>query len=362
MRCWASRSCCATSDGRRRRGLRQRWLGHIDEAGRHLLALIDDVLDLSRAGRRRPAPEPAAGGAGELVAATPAAGGARGAHAPGGAGGHPAAGRRGAGRPAAAAPGAAEPAVQRHQVQPPGRPRAGVGAARAGGRLQVADTGRGIDAAVAAATPSSPSTAWAPKAWASKARASGWPSPRRWSSRCTAASRCSSRRRGLGLRTVTLPRASAAAGRQPAPATAGAPHRRRCGARRRLTRPPGPRALHRGQRGQRAAGARGAGAARLGALETAADGRSGLQRARRQPDLVLLDMQLPDMDGIAVLQALRADPATAACAAWRCRPMPCPRTSPPRGPPAPSTTGPSRSACPNFSSSSRSCCGRRDPV
>jgi len=29
-----------------------------------------------------------------------------------------------------------------------------------------------------------------------------------------------------------------------------------------------------------------------------------------RPDLVLLDMQLPDVDGIAVLDALRADPAT----------------------------------------------------
>ncbi len=44
----------------------------------------------------------------------------------------------------------------------------------------------------------------------------------------------------------------------------------------------------------------------------AADGRSGLALARReQPALVLLDMQLPDMDGSAVLAALRQDPATA---------------------------------------------------
>jgi hypothetical protein len=60
-------------------------------------------------------------------------------------------------------------------------------------------------------------------------------------------------------------------------------------------------------------------------LETAADGRSGLQRAREwQPDLVLLDMQLPDMDGIAVMRALRADPATAAlrCVALSANAMP----------------------------------------
>ncbi|MFN2564981.1 MAG: response regulator [Gemmatimonadaceae bacterium] len=31
-----------------------------------------------------------------------------------------------------------------------------------------------------------------------------------------------------------------------------------------------------------------------------------------RPDLVLMDIQLPDMDGVAVLRALRADPRTAA--------------------------------------------------
>jgi PAS domain S-box-containing protein len=47
-------------------------------------------------------------------------------------------------------------------------------------------------------------------------------------------------------------------------------------------------------------------------LRIAADGRSGLAEARRAPPaLVLLDMQLPDMDGLAVLDALRADPRTA---------------------------------------------------
>ena len=48
-------------------------------------------------------------------------------------------------------------------------------------------------------------------------------------------------------------------------------------------------------------------------LVTAADGRSGLEAARRhRPTLVLLDMQLPDMDGLTLLQQLRADPLTAA--------------------------------------------------
>jgi len=47
-------------------------------------------------------------------------------------------------------------------------------------------------------------------------------------------------------------------------------------------------------------------------LEVAKDGRSGVRRAIEQvPHLVLVDMQLPDIDGLAVLRALRADPATA---------------------------------------------------
>lgn len=47
-------------------------------------------------------------------------------------------------------------------------------------------------------------------------------------------------------------------------------------------------------------------------LHLAADGASGLAAAHRErPALVLLDMQLPDMDGLLVLAQLRADPATA---------------------------------------------------
>ncbi|MBL8345655.1 MAG: PAS domain-containing protein [Rubrivivax sp.] len=47
-------------------------------------------------------------------------------------------------------------------------------------------------------------------------------------------------------------------------------------------------------------------------LTVAADGASGLALALRDPpELVLLDMQLPDMDGFSVLRGLRAQPRTA---------------------------------------------------
>ena len=43
----------------------------------------------------------------------------------------------------------------------------------------------------------------------------------------------------------------------------------------------------------------------------AVDGASGLEQAHQlQPDVLLLDMQLPDMDGLQVLKRLKQDPAT----------------------------------------------------
>jgi CheY-like chemotaxis protein len=47
-------------------------------------------------------------------------------------------------------------------------------------------------------------------------------------------------------------------------------------------------------------------------VETAADGRAGLDSARTfGPDIVLTDWMMPEMDGPALVGALRADPALA---------------------------------------------------
>src|SRR5437867_8873029 len=44
---------------------------------------------------------------------------------------------------------------------------------------------------------------------------------------------------------------------------------------------------------------------------TASGGRDGVESARtRQPDAILLDVMMPDLDGPATLAELRADPAT----------------------------------------------------
>jgi CheY-like chemotaxis protein len=61
------------------------------------------------------------------------------------------------------------------------------------------------------------------------------------------------------------------------------------------------------------------------ALSIAVDGASGVEKAARLlPDLILLDMQLPDFDGFEVLRRLRAAPTTAAipCIALSANAMP----------------------------------------
>jgi hypothetical protein len=60
-------------------------------------------------------------------------------------------------------------------------------------------------------------------------------------------------------------------------------------------------------------------------LDEADDGASGIHSAREyRPDLILIDMQLPDFDGLEVLRRLRADPSTAAipCIALSANAMP----------------------------------------
>jgi len=45
-------------------------------------------------------------------------------------------------------------------------------------------------------------------------------------------------------------------------------------------------------------------------VRTAAHGPSGLFAAKRdQPDLILLDIMMPEMDGLAVVRKIRAEPA-----------------------------------------------------
>jgi CheY-like chemotaxis protein len=45
-------------------------------------------------------------------------------------------------------------------------------------------------------------------------------------------------------------------------------------------------------------------------VTSAESGRQGLEQARKvQPDAILLDVEMPEMDGFAVCQKLKADPA-----------------------------------------------------
>ncbi|HEX4352799.1 MAG TPA: ATP-binding protein, partial [Polyangiales bacterium] len=46
-------------------------------------------------------------------------------------------------------------------------------------------------------------------------------------------------------------------------------------------------------------------------VEEATDGASGLSRARERPDLIILDIRMPDISGLEVCRRLKADPHTA---------------------------------------------------
>jgi len=47
-------------------------------------------------------------------------------------------------------------------------------------------------------------------------------------------------------------------------------------------------------------------------VDVAADGLAALEKARTgHPDIIFLDLRLPKMDGLSVLEALRGDPVTA---------------------------------------------------
>ena len=46
-------------------------------------------------------------------------------------------------------------------------------------------------------------------------------------------------------------------------------------------------------------------------VDVAADGLTALEKARTQhPDIIFLDIRLPKLDGLGVLEALRQDPST----------------------------------------------------
>jgi PAS domain S-box-containing protein len=295
--------------------LRRRWLDHVDVAGHHLLALIDDVLDLSRldAGQMRISPQAVA--LEPLVRST-----------------LPLVEQQAAGQGVAvAASGALAGVVQADPVRlrqvllnllsnaikynhDGGRVQVATQANDDGWRLLVADTGRGIDA-------ESLRLLFEPfqrlDADASGIRGSGIG---------LAVSRALVQQMGGRIEvdstpgqgsvfSVLLPgtnSAGAAAGLPPAPAPAAAARTARV-----LYIEDNPvnallvRELLRPHDGIR--------------LEVAADGRSGLALARDwQPHLLLLDMQLPDIDGIEVLRCLRQDPATAAlrCVALSANAMP----------------------------------------
>ena len=298
---------------------RQRWLGHIQDAGRHLLSLIDDVLDLSRAesGELRLNLQPV--DVAELVGST-----------------LPLLEREARQREVTLEAGAAlaghvmaDPLRLRQVLlnllsnavkynRPGGHVR--VSAQAQGDRLmiEVADTGRGIDPA-ALRSAFEPFNRLGAEALGIEGTGIGLAIAKAMVEQMHGHIEARSRLGEGSVFAVALPRCdAAAAGRPAAPATPATPP---------PDATPAPaRVLYIEDNEVNALLVREVlEPCTWVQLETVADGRSGLQRAREsQPDLVLLDMQLPDMDGLAVLKALHADPATAGlrCVALSANAMP----------------------------------------